>query len=109
GDALGPGDQSNMAFMNTPVTHGSGGVIVTGTGANTELGKISGMLSATAREQSPLTKELNTLSLWIAGAAGVTMLVMFVLGRWRGTAWDALLVTAVTLAIAAIPEALPTV
>src|SRR5262249_53128647 len=47
GDNLGPGDQSNMAFMNTPVTHGSGVMIVTGTGANTELGKISGMLSTT--------------------------------------------------------------
>ena len=46
---LGPGDQTNMAFMNTPVTHGSGVMVVTGTGADTELGKISGMLSATAQ------------------------------------------------------------
>jgi Ca2+-transporting ATPase len=109
GGQLGPGDQANMAFMNTPVTHGSGTVIVTGTGAGTELGKISGMLSATAREKSPLTKELNTLTLWIAAAAGLTMIVMFVLGRQRGLAWDALFVSAVSLAIAAIPEALPTV
>lgn len=106
---LGPGDQSNMAFMNTPVTHGSGTMIVTATGAETELGKISGMLSATAREQSPLTKELNTLSLWIAAAAGLTMVVMFALGRYRGQAWEMLFVSAVSLAIAAIPEALPTV
>ena len=98
-----------MAFMNTPVTHGSGTLIVTGTGAGTELGKISGMLSATAREKSPLTKELNTLTLWIAAAAGLTMVVMFALGRARGQAWDALFISAVSLAIAAIPEALPTV
>jgi P-type Ca2+ transporter type 2C len=98
-----------MAFMNTPVTHGSATVIVTGTGADTELGKISGMLSATAKEQSPLTKELNTLTLWIAAAAGLTMVVMFALGRSRGQAWDALFISAVALAIAAIPEALPTV
>src|SRR4030095_5223331 len=84
-------------------------VIVTGTGAGTELGKISGMLSATAKEESPLTKELNTLTLWIAAAAGVTMVVMFALGRSRGQAWDALFISAVSLAIAAIPEALPTV
>ena len=109
GDNLGPGDQTNMAFMNTPVTHGSGTMIVTATGAGTELGKISGMLSATAREESPLTKELNRLTLWIAAAAGLTMIVMFVLGRGRGEAWDALFVAAVSLAIAAIPEALPTV
>ncbi|MEU4670176.1 HAD-IC family P-type ATPase [Amycolatopsis sp. NPDC023774] len=106
---LGPGDQSNMAFMNCPVTHGSATVIVTGTGRNTELGKISGMLSATAREQSPLTKQLNTLTLWIAAAAGITMVVMFVLGRGRDLSWDVLFVSAISLAIAAIPEALPTV
>ena len=105
----GPGDQVNMAFMNTPVTHGSGTVIVTGTGAGTELGKISGMLAATAREESPLTRELNRLTLWIAAAAGLTMIVMFALGRARGQAWDALFVSAISLAIAAIPEALPTV
>ena len=106
---VGPGDQTNMAFMNTPVTHGSGTMIVTATGGGTELGKISGMLSATTPEASPLTRELNRLTLWIAGAAGLTMVVMFVLGRGRGVAWDALFISAVSLAIAAIPEALPTV
>ncbi len=95
--------------MNTPVTHGSGTVIVTATGSGTELGKISGLLTATAKEQSPLTRELNVLSLWVAAAAGVTMMVMFAFGRYRGQAWDALFVSAVSLAIAAIPEALPTV
>jgi Ca2+-transporting ATPase len=107
--ALNPGDQTNMAFMNTPVTHGSGVLVVTGTGADTELGKISGLLSATAREESPLTREMDRLTLWIAGAAGLTLIVMFVLGRSRGEAWDTLFIAAVSLAIAAIPEALPTV
>src|SRR5690348_8675582 len=106
---LNPGDQENMAFMNTPVTHGSATMIVTGTGSGTELGKISGMLAATAVEESPLTREMNRLTLWIAGAAGLTMVVMFVLGRARGRAWDDLFTAAVSLAIAAIPEALPTV
>jgi Ca2+-transporting ATPase len=108
-EKLGPGDQANMAFMNTPVTHGSGIMIVTGTGARTELGKISGMLSATAVEESPLTREMNRLTLWIAAAAGLTMVIMFALGRARGDAWDELFTAAVSLAIAAIPEALPTV
>ena len=106
---VGPGDQVNMAFMNSPVTHGSGTMIVTGTGVGTELGRISGMLATTAREESPLTRQLNRLTLWIAAAAGLTMVVMFVLGRQRGEAWDALFVAAIALAIAAIPEALPTV
>ena len=109
GAHLNPGDQTNMAFMNSPVTHGSATVIVTATGAGTELGKISGLLSATAREESPLTRELDRLTLWIAAAAGLTMIVMFALGRARGQAWDHLFVAAISLAIAAIPEALPTV
>ncbi|MBW5481204.1 cation-translocating P-type ATPase [Streptomyces bambusae] len=104
-----PGDRTNTAFMNTPVTHGSGIAVVTATGADTELGKISGMLTATEKEVPPLTKELDTLTLWITGAAGLTMIVMFALGRSRGQAWDVLFVSAVSLAIAAIPEALPTV
>ncbi|WP_443043512.1 cation-translocating P-type ATPase [Streptomyces sp. NBC_00358] len=106
---MGPGDQSNMAFMHTPVTHGSGVAVITATGEGTELGKISEMLSATEREEAPLTTELNTLTLWITAAAGLTMIVMFALGRSRDQAWDALFVSAVSLAIAAIPEALPTV
>ena len=98
-----------MAFMHTPVTHGSGLMIVTATGRDTQLGKISGMLGHTAKEQTPLTRELDTLTLWIAAAAGLTMVVMFVLGPQRGLAWTALFVSAVSLAIAAIPEAMPTV
>jgi Ca2+-transporting ATPase len=109
GDNLGPGDQTDMAFMNTPVTHGSGVMIVTGTGADTEVGKIAGMLSATKAEQTPLTRQLNRMTLWIGAAALVTMIVMFVLGLQRGQEWSALFVTAIALAIAAIPEALPTV
>ncbi|MEU2778257.1 HAD-IC family P-type ATPase [Streptomyces sp. NPDC007162] len=109
GTGLPPGERHNMAFMNTPVTHGSGTMVVTATGVDTELGRISGMLSRTRREASPLTREMNRLTLWITATAGVTMILMFVLGRGRGTAWDALFVSAVSLAIAAIPEALPTV
>ena len=109
GSGLGPGDQTDMAFMNTPVTHGSGTMIVTATGPATELGKISAMLSAKGREKTPLTAELDRLTLWIAAAAGLTMIVMIVLGRSRDEAWDVLFVSAVTLAIAAVPEALPTV
>ncbi|SDW58151.1 Ca2+-transporting ATPase [Amycolatopsis xylanica] len=108
-EPIGPGSQVNMAFMQTPVTHGSGMLVVTATGAATELGRISGMLSATRPEPSPMTRELDRLTLWIAAAAGLTMIVMFALGLSRGQAWDALFVSAVSLAIAAIPEALPTV
>ena len=66
---LGPGDQTNMAFMNTPVTHGSGMMLVTAVGADAQVGKIAGMLATTAKQQTPLTKQLNTLTLWIGAAA----------------------------------------
>jgi Ca2+-transporting ATPase len=106
---LSPGEQSNMAFMHTPVTHGSALVIVTATGSGTEVGKIAHMLSATAEEETPLTKQMNTLTLWIVGAAGFTMIVMFALGLSRGESWTTLFNSAVALAIAAIPLALPMV
>jgi P-type Ca2+ transporter type 2C len=109
GTDLSPGDQTDMAFMHTPVTHGSGVMIVTAIGSETEVGKIAGMLARTTREQTPLSKQLNTLTLWIAGAAGLTMIVMFVLGAQRGLSSTIVFTSAVSLAIAAIPEAMPTV
>ena len=109
GGEIGPGEQSNMAFMHTPVTHGSGVVIVTGTGSDTQVGKIAHMLSSTGREETPLTRQMNTLTLWIVGAAGLTMIVMFALGLYREQSWKMLFDTAVALAIAAIPLALPMV
>ena len=104
-----PGEQSNMAFMHTPVTHGSGVMIVTATGSGTQVGKIAGLLSATGREETPLTKQMNTLTLFIVAAAGLTMIIMFALGLSRGQSWTVLFDTAVALAIAAIPLALPMV
>jgi len=106
---LAPGDQSDMAFMHTPVTHGSGVMVVTATGGDTEVGRIADMLSSTKREETPLTKQMNQLTLWIIGAAALTMAVMFATGLTRGEAWQTLFVAAVALAISAIPEALPTV
>ena len=109
GADLAPGEQSNMAFMHTPVTHGSGVIVITATGSATEVGKIAHMLSATEKEETPLTKQMNTLTLWIVAAAAFTMVVMFILGASRGQSWKVLFDTAVALAIAAIPLALPMV
>jgi P-type Ca2+ transporter type 2C len=105
----GPGDQANMAFMNSPVTHGSGVMIVTGTGADTEVGNISGLLKSTPTLKTPLTAQLDTLTLWIAGAAGVTIAIMFALGISRGQSTQTIFTTAIALALAAVPMAMPTV
>ncbi len=109
GTDLAPGDQTDMAFMHTPVTHGSGVMIVTATGSDTQVGRIAGMLATTKKEQTPLSRQLNTLTLWIVGAAGLTMAVMFILGLQRDQKATVVFTSAVALAIAAIPEALPTV
>ena len=103
------GDQANMAFMNTPVTHGSGMMMVTGTGANTAVGNISGMLKSTPHLKTPLTKQLDTLTLWIAAAAGLTIAIMFALGIARGQSTQTIFTTAIALALAAVPMAMPTV
>ena len=109
GHDLTAGDQVDMAFMNCPVTHGSGLMIVTATGKDTQVGTISGLLTATKKETTPLMRQLTRMTQWIAVAALVTMVVMFALGLARGQEPRSLFVTAVALAIAAIPEALPTV
>ena len=103
------GDQTDMAFMNTPVTHGSGVMIVTATGADTAVGAISGMLRSEPSLKTPLTEQLDTLTLWIAGAAGVTIAIMFALGISRGDSPEAIFTTAIALALAAVPMAMPTV
>ena len=105
----GVGDQSNMAFMNSPVTHGSGVMIVTGTGDGTEVGRISGMLKSTPTLKTPLTAQLDTLTLWIAGAAGLTIVIMFALGISRDQPTETIFTTAIALALAAVPMAMPTV
>ncbi|MFA7324564.1 MAG: cation-transporting P-type ATPase, partial [Candidatus Nanopelagicales bacterium] len=109
GASVGPGDQKNMAFMNTPVTHGTGLMIVTDTGHETVVGKIAQLLTETKSEKTPLDRQINNMTLWIAAAAGVTMVVMFATGLARGESMNVLFVSAVALAIASIPEALPTV
>ena len=68
-----------MAFMNTPVTHGSGVMIVTATGTAPSWEDLRDAVGHRG-EQSPLTRELDRLTLWIAAAAGVTMVVMLALG-----------------------------
>ncbi len=103
------GDQSDMAFMNTPVTHGNGVMVVTGTGADTAVGRISGMLKSTPTLKTPLTTQLDTLTLWIAGAAGLTIVIMLALGAARGDSFQQVFTTAVALALAAVPMAMPTV
>src|SRR4051812_8117389 len=103
------GDRTDMVFMNTNVTRGSGAFVVTATGMATEVGHISHMLQASGETETPLTRQLTKLTkqiLWIAGAA---LVVSMTLNLSRGESFDTVFTAAIAFAIAAIPTGLPAV
>ena len=104
------GDRVDMAYMNTNVTRGAGEILVTATGMSTEVGHISGLLQTTEIEETPLTKQLNTLTKQIVIIAVVALFRLLAIGYFRnGQTLDSLFLTGVAFAIAAIPTGLPAV
>ena len=103
------GDRSTVVFMNTTVTRGVAELVVTATGMDTEIGRIAGMLHAAEPEPTPLQRQIAGLSRTLAVIAGAVIVLVFVLGLVRGQDFAALFVSAVSLAVAAIPEGLPAV
>ncbi|MDO9410889.1 cation-translocating P-type ATPase [Patulibacter sp.] len=102
-------ERASMAYAGTSVTAGRGRLVVTATGSDTELGRIAGLLDGADPGQTPLQRRLDVLVRRLASAAGAIVLVVFVLGLLRGEHLDVLLLTGVSLAVAAIPESLPAV
>jgi Ca2+-transporting ATPase len=103
-----PGDQLNMVFKGTIVSNGSAKAIVTATGMNTELGKIAGLMT-TGRQATPLQKRLAVFSKQLAVMVLVICAMVFGIGLWRGEPSFQMFLTALSLAVAALPEALPAV
>jgi P-type Ca2+ transporter type 2C len=103
------GDRVDMAYMNSQVTRGRGEMVVTATGMSTELGHISGMLSDVEQEKTPLTKQLDQLTVVITIMAALALVAIIVLGLVRGEDFDTLFLVGISLAIAAIPTGLPAV
>ena len=103
------GDRVDMAYMNSQVTRGRGEMVVTATGMSSEVGHISGMLSGVEQEKTPLTRQLDQLTVLITIMAAAALVVIVVLGLARGEDFDSLFLTGITLAIAAIPTGLPAV
>ena len=103
------GDRLDMAFMNSTITHGRGEMVVTSTGMQTEVGRISGMLTQVEEEKTPLTKQLDQLTVIITAAAAVALVLVVVLGLARDQSFDDMFLLGITLAIAAIPTGMPAV
>ncbi|MDP2811658.1 MAG: HAD-IC family P-type ATPase [Rhodocyclaceae bacterium] len=102
-------ERRGMVFMNTVVTRGRIEALVTATGMHTEMGKIAGFLAATAESATPLQVQLDQLGKRLAAIAGLVVGLIFVIGILRGNDLVATAMTAIALAVAAIPEGLPAV
>lgn len=103
------GDRSNSAFMSTVVTYGRGKGIVVETGMNTEIGLIAEMLESYEEESTPLQKKLAELGKILGIASLAICGIVFILGLIRGVPILEMFMTAVSLAVAAIPEGLPAI
>ena len=108
-EKVGIGDRLNMAFMNSNVTYGRGEGIVVGTGMNTEVGKIADMLATSEETMTPLQENLNRLGKYLTIAILIVAVVMFGVGMFNGREWLDMLLTSISLAVAAIPEGLPAI
>ena len=103
------GDQKNMVFSGSLVTYGRALVVVTGTGMNTEIGKIAHLMEETQEKQTPLQVSLDDFSKKLAIGILVVCIVVFGISLYRGTPLLDSLMFAVALAVAAIPEALSSI
>ncbi len=102
-------ERPNMVFKGTAVVYGRASAVVVATGMATALGEIAGLLQAHHSPPTPLQKRLAVLGRWLAAAALIVCVLVFTLGVARGVDPALMFLTAVSLAVAAIPEALPAV
>ena len=102
-------DRKNMAYSGTAVTYGRGAGIVTATGMDTEIGKIASMIQSVEEEETPMQKRLDRLGNVLAAASLIIVTVIFLMGLLRGEDLKLMFMTAVSFAVAAVPESLPTV
>jgi len=102
-------DRANMVYLGTSVVSGKAKAVVVETGMQTELGKIAGMIQEIEHESTPLQKRLEQFGKWIVYLCFVLVGLIFLLGILRGGKLLDMFLTAVSLAVAAIPEGLPAV
>lgn len=105
-DEVALGDRINMVYSGSLVTYGRANVMVTGTGMNTEMGKIAKLMNTTKNRKTPLQVSLDDFSKKLAIIVMIISVIVFVLRLWQGDPVLDSLMFAVALAVAAIPEAL---
>jgi len=98
-----------MLHAGTTVTYGRGEAVVVGTGASSVVGSLAGMLESGSAPLTPLQRRLRRLGQALSVAAVVACVVVVLLGLLRGQSWETMLLTGISLAVAAIPESLPAV
>ncbi len=108
-EKTGIGDRLDLAYMSTIVTYGRGIGEVARTGMKTEIGKIADMVEQEKDKPSPLQKGMDGLSRVLGIAVIIICAIVFVIGMLQGREILELLITAVSLAVAAIPEGIPTI
>ena len=108
-EKVGIGDRHNMLFSSSLITYGRGKAIVVETGMNTEVGKIAEMMNSSLSTETPLQRKLNSLGKTLGIVALIICALMFGVGLINGKEVIHMFMTAVTLAVAAIPEGLPAV
>ena len=101
------GDRTNMLFQNTSVTRGTGTLVVTATGMQTQMGQIATMLTSVKRTRSPLQRELDSLTTILGVIAWGAVAVIVVAGLIRGMPATDLLLLGTAMAISAIPTGMP--
>jgi P-type Ca2+ transporter type 2C len=109
GDDLPLGDRRNMGYMGSMVTQGRGLALVVATGMQTELGKIADLIQQVKQEKTPLQRRLDVLGKNLAFIGLAVVALIFVLGMLRGSELRHLLLAAVSVAVAIVPESLPAV
>ncbi len=103
------GDRINMAYMGTLVIYGRGYGVVVGTGMKTQLGKIATLLQKVQAELTPLQQRLQRLGQQLLIGSVILVGIIFILGVLQGEGLKLMFLTAVSLAVAAVPEGLPAV
>lgn len=103
------GDRRNMIYTGTTVSYGRGQAVAVATGMTTELGSIATMIQTVERERTPLQKRLDQLGRNLAAAALLIVSLIFLIGVLRGEELKLMLLTSVSIAVAAVPEGLPAI